>query len=703
MMKGLAEFTKTTLIGGVLIVLPIYVSILLLVKTIAGVAALIAPVTAQLPAALQFRQVIAMLVVILVCFLAGLLVRTGPGLRAKNATESNLLERIPGYALIRGLAARVAGRQEDETFNEAIRRLQACRPGYRSSLIEQPTVPGALHGRKLYIGIPPRLQRFVWALLAALLTAPLSAPALTAATTVPEVQAGIGERMAPVEVDGVTLFRVAGIQAFPAEERARAIADRIKAVAADLKISGKALRVVDAQDRSNILIGERLVMSVFDVEADIEGVPRQILAEVYQRKISEAINAYRQDRSPRRLAQAALHALGASVMLLVALWLGRRVYRLIDAGMERRYRSKIHGLEIQSFEIVRAERIWGALRGLVRWSWVVLVLLVAYLYLHFVLGLFPWTRALAGYLLDLLVNPLRKMGTAFIDIIPDLVFLAILFIITRYALKVMRLYFSGIAEGTITPHGFERDWAWPTYRMVRLLIIVFALVVAYPYIPGSETDAFKGISIFLGVIFSLGSSSVIANIIAGYTMIYRRAFTVGDRVQIGDHMGDVVETRLLVTYLRTLKNEVIVVPNSVIMNSEVINYSTLARQQGLILHTTVGIGYETSWRQVEAMLLEAARRTHGLLQQPPPFVLQKSLGDFAVTYEINAYCDQPSAMAGLYAALHQNILDVFNEYGVQIMTPAYEGDPEQPKVVPKDQWFTAPAKPPMARAIADER
>ncbi len=540
---------------------------------------------------------------------------------------------------------------------------------------------------------PTLLRHFLWPLLAVLLTAPLDASALAPVASVPEAGEEIGEPMARVEVDGGILFYVAGIKAFPAEKRAHLIADRIRKVASDPTLSETMLRSVDATDRSKILMGDHPVMSVFDGDAAIEGVSRKILAEVYQAKILEAVQAYRGDRSPERLVRAALYAFGASVVLLAALWLGRKIFRRIDAGMEELYRSKIHALEIQSFEIVRAEQIWAVLRGLSRWSWIVFVLLLAYLYLNFVLGLFPWTRVLAGYLFGLLVNPLRKIGTALIGIIPDLVFIAILFVITRYVLKVTRLYFSGIAEGTVTPHGFEPDWAWPTYRILRLLVIIFALVVAYPYIPGSETNAFKGISIFLGVLFSLGSSSIIANVIAGYTMTYRRAFRIGDRVQIGDHIGDVVEMRLLVTHLRTPKNEDIVVPNSVILSNEVINYSTYARQEGLILHTTVGIGYETPWRQIEAMLLEASRRTPGLLQQPAPFVLQKSLGDFAVTYEINAYCDQPSAMARLYTALHQNILDLFNEYGVQIMTPAYEGDPEQPKVVPKDQWFTVPATP----------
>ncbi len=193
------------------------------------------------------------------------------------------------------------------------------------------------------------------------------------------------------------------------------------------------------------------------------------------------------------------------------------------------------------------------------------------------------------------------------------------------------------------------------------------------------------------MIFSLGSSSIIANLIAGYSMTYRRTFRIGDRIQVGDLSGDVVEAGLMVTRLKSVKNEELVIPNSLILNGSVVNYSTRAREQGLILHTTVGIGYETPWRQVEAMLLLAAGRTPGLLKDPSPFVLQTALGDFCITYEINAYCDNAQAMARLYHHLHQSILDVFNEYGVQIMTPAYERDPPDPKVVPRDRWYAPPA------------
>ena len=254
--------------------------------------------------------------------------------------------------------------------------------------------------------------------------------------------------------------------------------------------------------------------------------------------------------------------------------------------------------------------------------------------------------------------------------------------------------FAAIDDNRLQIKGFETDWAWPTYRIVRMGIIVFALVIAYPFIPGSDSAAFKGVSVLLGVLFSLGSTSVISNVIAGYTMTYRRAFRIGDRVKIGDTVGDVAEMRILVTHVRTPKNEEVVIPNSTILNGEVTNYSTLARDQGLILHTTVGIGYDVPWRQVEAMMLSAAEKTEGLLKEPQPFIRQKSLGDYAVNYELNAYCGNASQMIELYTKMHRNIQDVFNENGVQIMSPAYKADPAEPKVVPKERWYTAPATEP---------
>lgn len=496
---------------------------------------------------------------------------------------------------------------------------------------------------------------------------------------------------AAVTLDGKVLFRVHGVTAYPAEQRALTIRGRIKAMADDRSVSTDTLRVVEAEDRSNLLAGDRVVMSVFDADAKLEGVSRQQLVEVIRRRVAEAIASYREDRSARVLWINTVYAFGATLAAVLLLFALRRAFRRLDSVAERRFKPRIEVLELRSRQLIQAQQLLAMLPGLIKTLRVLSVLVIVYLYLNLVLGLYPWTRPLAQRLFSIVLDPVRTMGTALLVALPDLVFIALLMIVTRYALKLIRLFFAGIDQATITLSSFDREWAWPTYKIVRLLVIVLSIVVAYPYIPGSESEAFKGISIFLGVIFSLGSSSFIANMIAGYTMIYRRAYKVGDRILVNDISGDVVEMRLLVTHLRTIKNEEIVVPNSLILNSHVINYSTLAKSRGLILHTTVGIGYETSWRQVEAMLRLAAERTPGLLKEPPPFVLQKSLGDFAVTYELNVYCDNPQGMAQFYTALHQNILDLFNEYGVQIMTPAYEGDPETPKVVPREQWFAAPA------------
>jgi len=220
------------------------------------------------------------------------------------------------------------------------------------------------------------------------------------------------------------------------------------------------------------------------------------------------------------------------------------------------------------------------------------------------------------------------------------------------------------------------------------------VVVAFPYIPGSSSPAFQGITIFIGAVISLGSTGVIGNLLAGYMLIFQRPFTLGDRVRIGEVLGDVVESSLIVTRLRTIKNEVVTVPNSAIVGGHVVNYSSLARKGGLILHTAITIGYDTPWRQVEALLIAAAERTPGVLREPAPFVLQTGLGDFYVSYELNAYTDRPGQMVETYADLHRNVLDSFNEFGVQITSPNYVLDPAQAKVVPREQWYAAPARPP---------
>ncbi|MGD8429925.1 MAG: mechanosensitive ion channel [Ectothiorhodospiraceae bacterium] len=439
--------------------------------------------------------------------------------------------------------------------------------------------------------------------------------------------------------------------------------------------------------------GSQALLLVVDADAALEQVDRKTLAAVYAGRIGAAIASYRRERTTEYLLRAGFSAVAATLALAAFLWLGSRGLRRLDAALDTRLKVKLRGVEKQAFRVITASDMWRALHGARRLLWSLVIFVAVVLCLYFVLQQFPWTRLVAYRLIELLLNPVHTMGRQLLAVAPDLVFLALIFVVTRFALKTIRVFFAGMARGVITLGSFEQEWAWPTYRLLRVLVIIFALVLAYPYIPGSQTEAFKGISILLGIIVSIGSTSFISNVIAGYSLIYRRAFRIGDRVRIEGYVGDVVESRLLVTHLRTPKNEEVVIPNSLILTSNVVNYSATAREGRLILHTTVGIGYETPWRQVEAMLLQAASRTSGAVTEPRPFVLQQKLGDFCVVYELNVCCDNAHAMDRLYNHLHQNILDVFNEYGVQIMTPAYEADPEQPKIVPGDQWYAPPAKP----------
>ena len=444
---------------------------------------------------------------------------------------------------------------------------------------------------------------------------------------------------APVEIDGAVLFRLRGVSSFPAEERARAVSDRIVAAAADPAVSIDSLRVIENESVADVAAGDKPLVRVFDADAALDQVGRRELAYAHLARVRQAIVDYREARTPAALRRAANRTAIATALLLLGSGLVLWFWRRLDAFSTRRLEARIHTVGIQSFEVMRAERIRSALKsGMVAIRNVVLLAGVL-VYLGSVLRTWPRTRGLSRDMFGLALAPLRVIGDGVVANIPSLVFLAVLFFVTRLVLRVVRLFFEAVARGTVKLSNFDADWAAPTYKIVRIVIVAFALIVAYPYIPGSESDAFKGVSLFIGIIFSLGSSSAISNIIAGYMMTYRRAFKVGDRVKIGEAMGDVIEMRLQVTHLKSFKNEEIVIPNSQILGGDVVNYSSLAKAQGLILHTEIGIGYETPWRQVEAMLLTAAARCASSIDDSPrAFVLLNKLGDFAVTYELNVYC-----------------------------------------------------------------
>jgi small-conductance mechanosensitive channel len=222
--------------------------------------------------------------------------------------------------------------------------------------------------------------------------------------------------------------------------------------------------------------------------------------------------------------------------------------------------------------------------------------------------------------------------------------------------------------------GFHADWAMPTYSIVRFILYAFMFVLIFPYLPGSDSNIFRGVSVFLGLLISLGSSSVIANMMAGLVITYMRPFKIGDRIKIGEISGDVLEKTLLVTRIKTVKNEIVTIPNSSILTGNTTNYTVLSKAEGLIIHTTLTIGYDVPWNNVHEALIEAALKTKMILKNPKPFVLQTSLDDFYVSYQLNAFINKPVKQALIYSNLHQHIQDVFNEKGIEILSPHYRAE-----------------------------
>jgi len=523
-----------------------------------------------------------------------------------------------------------------------------------------------------------------WLLNVAFATAVMAASPV--ASQEPSVQAdrqmppNLSTETAPVIVDGRTLFELRGASALPSAQRAAAVSKRIKAVAADASIDAGSIALEPDAIGLRIAAGATRIVVLVEADAELEGVSLPTLGQVILTRTRMAVESYRTERSADVVKMQLIYAAVALTATIVLVFGFLVVTRLLMKFIERRYKRRIEGVKIQSFRLVRGEQVYAVLSGFIHLLRSVVVIGIIYLCAVYVLDLFVWTRPIGNKLVDYMIDPIQVALWAIVESVPDLVFIAIIILITRGVLRLTRLLFRAIEFGYVRFASFEQEWARPTYRLVRWGIIALALVIAYPYIPGSSSAAFQGVSIFIGVILSLGSSSIISNVVAGYSMIYRRAFAVGDWIQVGGSVGEVVEMRLLMTRLRSPKNESIVLPNSQILNSEVVNFSTLAKEQGLLLHTSVGIGYEVPWRQVEGLLIEAARRTEGILADPPPFVLEKALGDFAVTYELNAASKGPESMPLLYALLHRNILDVFTESGIQIMTPNYVADPEVAKI-----------------------
>lgn len=475
-----------------------------------------------------------------------------------------------------------------------------------------------------------------------------------------------------VEFSGLNILTLnTGVGSFSTQDRATAILNRITELSNDKLFDVSKISTVERDFSTDVTAEDITLVSINEQDAAYAKVPRSQLAKMTAESIKTAIEADRQNKSPKQLLLSSVYALIATIILFLSLLLLSKIFPRLEKYTEKLSKTYIGGIRLHSLELLSADRLNGFLGWLLGVVRLVVTLLLIYLYLPLVLSLFPWTANLAPQIISFATNPVKKMALVAIDYIPNLFFIAVAVLLTRYLLKFIQFFFSEVSKGTLHFDGFYKEWADPTYKLVRFLILVFALIVIFPYLPGAGSPAFQGVSVFVGVLFSLGSSSAISNVVGGIVLTYMRPFKIGDRVKIADTMGDIVEKTLLITRIRTIKNVEITIPNAMVLASHLVNYSSSAESKGLILNTTVTIGYDVPWKTVHNLLKKAAANIPEIKTDPTPFVLQTSLDDFYVSYELNAYTEQPNKMASIYSALHQNIQDEFNAAHVEIMSPHY--------------------------------
>lgn len=423
-------------------------------------------------------------------------------------------------------------------------------------------------------------------------------------------------------------------------------------------------------------------------QESVDSVAKQTLA-----RLNLVLKESRESRSLEGMLRASAYVALASLLFVALLWLTFRLRRAIVAKTLSFARDKLDGHELFQAKLLNREHIQSGLRRVLQWlSWL-LIFLLTYEWLSYSLSQFPFTRPLGEQLNQYLLNLVSKIGSAAIKAIPDLFTAIVIFFLAKIVMQALNSLFDRIEKGSLEVNWLAPDVVSPTRRIVKVAIWLFALTMAYPYLPGSGTEAFKGISVLLGLMISLGASSLIAQAASGLILTYSRIYRQGEFIHVNGHEGTITDLGMFTTRIRNGMGLEITLPNALVLGNVTKNYSRALDGPGFVIDTKVTIGYDTPWRQVEAMLIEAARRTPSILKDPTPKVFQTALSDFYPEYLLicQAAPADPMPRAEVMSLLHANIQDVFNEYNVQIMSPHYLGDPEKEKLVPKEGWFRAPA------------
>lgn len=476
----------------------------------------------------------------------------------------------------------------------------------------------------------------------------------------------------PVVVEGDTLFY------FYAKRGGHTPQQRAENVAADIAELGKLLNLqpdsvyVESSDIvTDVMYKGKVLVSFTDMDGLWENCTRDQLAADKRLVIMEKLHQMKESHGllqlGKRIVYFILVLVGQYLLFRMTNWL----FRKLKLRIVRLRNTRLKPFSIQDYELLdthKQVRLLIFLASLLRY---VIMFLQLLLTVPLLFSIFPQTKDLAYQLFSYIWNPVKSIFIGVVDYIPNLFTIFIIYMAVKYLVRLFRYLADEVQSERLKLRGFYPDWAIPTYHIIRFLLYAFMLAMIYPYLPGSNSGVFQGISVFVGLIVSLGSSTVIGNIIAGLVITYMRPFKIGDRIKLNDTTGNVVEKTPLVTRIRTPKNEVVTIPNSFVMSSHTVNFSQSAREYGLIIHSEVSIGYDVPWRTVNKLLVEAALNTPGVVDDPRPFVLSTSLSDWYPVYQVNAYIKDADRLAEIYSDLHQNIQDRFNEAGVEIMSPHY--------------------------------
>jgi small-conductance mechanosensitive channel len=477
----------------------------------------------------------------------------------------------------------------------------------------------------------------------------------------------------PVVAHSDTLFFVKNkLGSLSAAERAERTSAKVEALAEDLLFVSDSL--ITERDSSLIAIVYKgtVLLSLSQADADSVKMDREVMANAYQEIILNNIDKYKKETDLTKLLQR-----GALGILIIAI-LGMCIFFLnkysnrFNAWLRVKLHEKISGFKIKNYELINRKNEMLLIRKVLNLVKIFVIFILVYLTLPIVFRLFPWTKPWSDSLIGFVLNPLKNIFGAIIAFTPNLITISVIVLVFHYIKKVIKFLASEIEAERLKINGFYPDWAKPTYNIVRLVLNAFMVVVIWPYIPGSDSGIFKGVSVFLGLLISFGSSSAISNGVAGMVITYMRPFKIGDVVKIGDTTGTVQEKSLLVTRVLTFKNEVITIPNSAILSGNTVNYSNMASQDELIIHTTVTLGYDLPWDQVHGLLISAALASEGVIKEKQPFVLQTGLEDWYVSYQLNAYINNAKRMPAIYSEVHKNIHIAFDAAGVEIMSPHYQ-------------------------------